>query len=541
MIRFFFLNDDGDVEEFTERVNLAESSVVLTTQAEQGSVATSSLVVDDLAGDWDITGHRWVYVLEDTADPEMVYWGYAADRKVSRMAPMAETARQWTITLNDINTLLARRILVGADCNRPAESDVERLQWLTATTEESFIEDVSLLDTSAPVAMDAVDYRHQYATQIYDDCSQASGKNWYVYPVFDGYDWVVGFWYGFGESTDYSSAIRISNDLDDVDSVVTFAPGRATTLTRDPSRVYAGVSMPYDGGIIYYENATTATRFGHRDTSAPMVNVKTNTKAYNRAQRYLLTINTEEDVIDTSILVPPEQVNDVLPGQRIECKYVHLPGYSDFSWMRVLARTVTFLTPREYGVDLTLSAQPVAVFYPIPGDVVPPDSSLCTIGGYQVPLTGGGNTPMHVTTVPPYLGNSWNDFAQRCYVYPGATYKVHTYGVTFTGTPGTSEVVLTVINNSTILQGDLGSDDPAFYPDHTGFPYLLTERTDTILWPGIPGSGVQTAEALLTSLPWSGHTPLYHEWFVVMTYVSGPDPRYEGLPTCPDPDWTAPT
>jgi hypothetical protein len=204
---------------------------------------------------------------------------------------------------------------------------------------------------------------------------------------------------------------------------------------------------------------------------------------------------------------------------------------------------VTFLTPREYGVDLTLSAQPVVVLYPVPGDLVPPDGLLCTATGYRLPLEGGMdvNGVMHVTTHSPYLGNSYTDFSQRVSVYPGATYTIHTYGVTFSGTPGTSEVVLTVIQNSTVYQGDLGSDDPAFYPDHTGYPYLLSERTDTILWPGVVGSGVQYAEALLTSLPWTGHTPLNHEWFVTMNYVSGPDPRFESLPTCPDPDWTAPS
>ncbi len=357
MIRFYFLNDDGDVEEFTERVNLSESSVVLTSDAEQGAVGTSTITVDDPLGDWTITGHRWVYVLEDTADFDMVYWGYAADRTVRRMAPNVLTSRQWVITVTDINTLFGRRIMVGSDCNRPAETDVERLQWLTGTSEQNFIDDTALLSTGSPVDMDAVDYRYQYATQIYDDCSQASGKNWFLYPVFDGSDWVVGFWYDFGSSTEYSSDIRISNDLDDIDDVVTFAPGLATELTRDPSRVYSGVAMPYDGGTVYQQRTATATEFARRDTSAPMVNVKTATKANARAVRYLGTINTEEDVIKTSLILPTTQVNDVLAGQRIEAKYTHLPGYEDFSWMRVLEKTTTFLTPREYGVDLTLSAQ----------------------------------------------------------------------------------------------------------------------------------------------------------------------------------------
>ncbi len=357
MIRFWFINEDGDPEEFTERVNLDDSAVVLTSQAEQGSTGTSTITIDDPLGDWTIRGHRWVYVLEDSADFEMLYWGYAWTREVSREGPNVLQSRKWVMTVNDINTLLQRRIMVGSDCNRPAETDVERLQWLTGTTEQSFIDDPStFLDTSGPVDMDAADYRYQYATQIYDDCSQASGKNWYLYPYF-ATTWKVGFWYAQGDSTDYSSDIRISNYQPDIDYSTTFEAKIDTTLTRDPSRVYSGVSMPFDGGTQYSQRASTISVFAARDTSAPMVNVKTYTKAQARALRYLDTIKTEEDVIETGLYLPPEQVNDVLAGHRIEARFTHLPGYEDFSWMRVLKKTSTFLTPWLYEVDLTLSAE----------------------------------------------------------------------------------------------------------------------------------------------------------------------------------------
>jgi hypothetical protein len=273
------------------------------------------------------------------------------------------------VTVNDINTLLARRIMVGSDCNRPAETDVERLQWLTGTTEQSFIDDATtFLDTSGPVNMDAADYRYQYANQIYDDCSQASGKNYFLYPYFDS-TWKVGFWYEHSdESTDYSSDIQISNDASDIDYSTTFEAKIDTTLTRDPSRVYSGVAMPFDGGTQYSQRASTISVFAARDTSAPMVNVKTYTKAQARALRYLDTIKTEEDIIETGLYLPPEQVNDVLVGQRMQAKFTHLPGYEDFSWMRVLKKTTTFLTPWLYDVDLTLSgtasnASPYSVVY----------------------------------------------------------------------------------------------------------------------------------------------------------------------------------
>jgi hypothetical protein len=35
-------------------------------------VGTSSIVIDDPLGDWDIKGHRTVYVYEDTASSDLI-------------------------------------------------------------------------------------------------------------------------------------------------------------------------------------------------------------------------------------------------------------------------------------------------------------------------------------------------------------------------------------------------------------------------------------------------------------------------------------
>jgi hypothetical protein len=452
------------------------------------------------------------------------------------------------MALTDINTPLGRRIMTGDDCNRPAETDVERIGWLIATTEQNFIDDTTLVDTSAPVAMDAADYRYQYATQIYDDCSQASGKNWFMYPVLEGSgsDWVAGFAYMFGESTEFSSDIRISNDLDDIDSVVTFAPGRATTLTRDPSRVYSGVSIPFDGGTVYQQNSSTVTAFARRDTSAPMINVKTLAKATARASRYLLTINTEEDVIETSIIVPPEQVNDVIPGQRIEAKYVHLPGYSDFSWMRVLARTVTFLTPAEYGIDLTLSAQPAGpTLFPVPGDTV--DGFLCTVDGYRVPFCGDTGSGLLTVTIPGT--NAATGSSDTIQLYDGCIYRI-TYTAEHHGT-GTGG------NGQNNLIGAIGLSEFGVGTSISGPQYTGTRFNFFGIEEAVSGVAPITGVAYNVQTGTDGD-PCYQLWAAegagyfdrnvigsiitaTATYVSGPDPRFVGLLPCPDPDWTLPS
>ncbi len=204
MIRFYYRNQEGDVVEFTTRVNLDAEAIKVTTNAEQGTVASCTITVDDPDGDFDIGGHRLFFIHEDEADFLRVWVGYTFEREISRgdETPVG-AGRTWVVTIQDLNTILHRRVMFGAENDRPAETDVERVEWLVTTNEFALLEDFTYLLTGSPVDMDAVDYNGQYGSQILDDCSQASGKNWFVYPIFDT-EWMFGLWYGHTDGTEYT-------------------------------------------------------------------------------------------------------------------------------------------------------------------------------------------------------------------------------------------------------------------------------------------------------------------------------------------------
>lgn len=351
-LRFYFRNEDGDIEELTDAVDV--TTFELSEYAEEGSVAMSTVTLDDPDSSIVIGGHRLFYVVEDEIEygETRIFCGYTADRTYQR--GIYELGRQIRLTVTDGNIVWGRRVMVGADCKRPAETDVARMQWLLTTAESGLIGDDTYLSTGSPVEMDAADYRGQMMQSVADDCAQASGKNWGVTHLFDTGD---GFaiWYGNDGLTTYVSGMRLSNVAADIDDLTTFAISEDTTLTRDPSRVYSGVYLPYDGGAVYRQDPDTAAAFAKRDSTMPSLNVKSRTKASARAYRYLADLNTEDDRIETTIYVRADQVNAIRPFHRVQFRASHLPSYdAGYTWCRVLRRTVAYWVPGWYKVTMTL-------------------------------------------------------------------------------------------------------------------------------------------------------------------------------------------
>lgn len=355
--RYTYTHATGSNVDVSNRVRAYRTQ--LKSNAEEGSVAMSQLIVDDPDGGLNILGLRGVTITEtsEASNSQITYAGYIADRDVGRgPAPWVGSSREWRLNLVDLNEVINRRIMLGSDAKRPAETDVARVQWLMTTSEFSPVIDSTLISTANPVAMDAVDYRNQRCQDILNDCAQASGKNFFLWLNQNFSPAKYGLFYDASSSSAYPSTLRLSNVLSDVDSVTTFAVSEPDTkLNRDPSRVYSGVVLPYTGGQVYVQDSAIAAEFHARDTLAPSVNVKTAAKASARAQRYIAEAATENDLISTSFLVPLDKVNRVMQGMTLQCKFSHLPGYEDFSYMRALNRTVTMTSEEYYTVGLDLS------------------------------------------------------------------------------------------------------------------------------------------------------------------------------------------
>jgi len=392
--------DDDDIADWSDRLDLNVSNFTVTENAEELTVGSSNIVADDPDGDWDLAGHAYVRFTETEADDTIIWAGFATIREISRGDYAPQSAqRQWSISLDDVNTVIARRILTDDIWDRPAETDVERVQ---ALFDANYLgPDDSFFSTSDPVDMSPSDCRKMTVYDVVNDCLLQSGKNSYQQDIEDGTprdpygpDGYVGMtWYDFATSTARSSDLRISNYDADIDAWVgdLSGPGPAwtwgasidTKMKRDPTRIYWKIVGDYDGGFVVRTRPATAAIFAARETTASWPLVKTQAQAIARADRMLDDIATEEDIITTTIEVHPEHVNDARAGHRIECRFSHLPGYEDWTWMRILNRTVKLITPRVYSITYTLSP---------PGPAIPA-VACATAGAAMSVLDSGLGTP----------------------------------------------------------------------------------------------------------------------------------------------------
>lgn len=353
---FYYWDTDNDTAQLIGQVQTL--TIEVSSSADEGAVGSCEIELDDPDATFDIRGHRRFWIVETAASADdwagVFYVGYTGERVISRgegeHGHLTGAERTWKIKLFDINVLLSRRINVGNDCDRPAETDLARVAWVLQTTELDPIDqtDTTYIDSTNAVNMDAVDYTGQTVLDVLDDCAQQSGRNYFILWQDTGAVNPVHpkLWYKFGASTTFSSAIKISNVAADINFSTVYAPSQSTTLTRSPDRVFSGVYQQYDGGAVYLTEPLTVDNFSARDTTGRGENVKTRTQARARARRYLNSADTEEDTIDTAIVVTAANVNAVVAGHRIEVKFSHLPGYnSAYHWMRVKERTV-----REFGI-----------------------------------------------------------------------------------------------------------------------------------------------------------------------------------------------
>jgi hypothetical protein len=331
----------GTYDDITDRVRLYTYDVKMN--AEEGAVALSQIVVDDPDGDYEIVGWRRFHIYEDaaTGSNTLISNHWVADRVVSRGPYTTGPGRIWTVSLADMNSVLGFRVLHQPDADRPQETDIARINWLLGELGNPAIPTVEFFNTSSPKQMDEADYRGQTRLDVISDCAQQSGKNYFVYTAEHGAGVIsLGLWYDFASSSAWSSPLRLSNVLSDIDYNFTFPISDDTTLTRDPGRTYSGAYVRFDGGAAYEEDFTISNNFTRRDAVYDASNVKHLTTATNRALRYLDQSSVEEDRLKTAVRLPAEKVRFVREGMRIQFKATHLPGYESYSWLRVLSYQV---------------------------------------------------------------------------------------------------------------------------------------------------------------------------------------------------------
>lgn len=352
--------------------------VSFSSSAEEGSVAMSQIIVDDTANALDYVGRRRVYAFETAcqAHNQIIYNGYLQTRTIGRRPAEGQDndeevmGRRWVLNIGDTNSLLSRRLITGADGDRPAETDVARIQWLLdsnnaylSNPQDNWENPSPYVDTNGPVSMSAANYIGRTAFDVLNDCAQRSGKNWFV-RYYEANDTVpptnagsYALWYAKANSTLDTSTLRLTNVNADVDDATTFAVMPDALLSRDPTRAYSGSYLTYDGGSRYDQSTNVVNLFQRQDAAVNNPFVKTDTEAGALNARYLTDAETEDDRLTCEFVVDKQYVNDLREGQRFEGKFSHFTTasgttYSDWTWWRCLRRTVTHLNDEQYRIGI---------------------------------------------------------------------------------------------------------------------------------------------------------------------------------------------
>lgn len=372
--RFWYKDPDGEITEIVDMVRLGDAELV--SNAEEGSVGTGTVMLNDPTGSFMLRGHRLFMVTEDEAAGDdfggVVWFGYTAGRTVSRNtnAPVGP-GRDISVEVVDINTLLYDRLLHGGGNNRPEETEIDRVKWLLGQSEVGrVLNDYTFVEGTEGSNLDARDCNGDTPYDVLDDAAQQSGRNYFLLWQASGASTPdVYLWYRHGTGSAWPALVSISNFPDEWDDPLrttpaVLAPSRDAELVRDPSRVFSNIRGEYDGGFVLESKASTAERFRVRWTDGQWERVKSAAKARHRAQRTLNDIDTELDEITVAVLVPRAQVNSAMAGQKIPVHFQHLPGYSDdYVEMRIKARTV-----REVSIDLVELALTLTGDSPSTGD-----------------------------------------------------------------------------------------------------------------------------------------------------------------------------
>src|SRR5512146_2876652 len=139
-VRWYYSVDNSTVLEITDRVRTPDEQGAggfsVGSYAEEGSIWSGELRVDDPDGDLIMLCFRRIYAVMEAATTRTVIgnW-FITDLAVERMDPKVLVSRRWIVSMADENSLLERRILVGSDAVRPAETTIARIRWLLTTTE----------------------------------------------------------------------------------------------------------------------------------------------------------------------------------------------------------------------------------------------------------------------------------------------------------------------------------------------------------------------------------------------------------------------
>lgn len=359
--------------------------------ARNGEVGTGGFDLDSENAGVTINSHWDVSARETSAPaPNYLYEGYVADLTIARGPFSIDKDRQYDVNIVDLNTLLIDDIITGSSGNRPEETDIARVTWLTGT---SFLSGMgATIGGSGSTTLEAADFRTQTPLDLLTQAAETAGKLFFVY--WDFVTEAPKLFYDLATASNFITSSKISTYLPDGSNSTTHHPRKATLVrNQDGGRIYSELLFKYDGGSVTVTNAATASNYRARKTVIYDNFVKTEAQANRKANQYLASVSTPEDVITLDVDLTAAQINEFRAGQLMQIKAPHL-GLPTFTDRRIVR---TERKPREasgppdqedYTVTMELSVPKSNKFGSsgVPTDVLP-DS-----------VAGGGNTPADTET-----------------------------------------------------------------------------------------------------------------------------------------------
>lgn len=474
--RWYYRDEEGDPVEITDRINRTDWE--LQERAEEGQPGGSTVLVQDPAMDLVIPGQANVWVLEDTSEAtdDVLFGGITGSRKYRRAYGdnHQPAGRVIVLELWDRNAVWNRRLMLGADCKRPEETDVERVEWLMTTNEAGIFDDVaSFISTANDVNMDKDDYRKRYRDQVVDDCAQQSGKNWWAGHRETGSGRETFAWYGRDSVAEYSSPLFLSNDPADwVDAELADGTSLVWPVhddgegAFDPSRLYTGAGVEWAKGFVYRKDPAASFR---RDFLAPSKNVRAKARAIARAERYLEKLDTDDVRYNVMVELPAAKATMLRAGMRVPLRLVHVPGLDDgdFHWVRVMScsiRPVAGGTKYRLRLDLAKNGGGTAEV-PYTGEVF---AGLARSDHYSGTVLGYGYTfeappsgwYTYSTTGPIAIDQGSDPFSS---VTVSAPMLIRIYASAWASGVGGSALTLEVRVNGTVVGSDTYTPPGGFW------------------------------------------------------------------------------
>jgi hypothetical protein len=324
--------------------------------AEQGNVSIGTIEIDDPAGVLDLKNLNPAYIVESAASPTRLWTGFLYNLTIARSTSSDRTAasRVWVAECVDINWMLTERVILSANGTRQAETDLVRLAWLLANPAMAgLVYSGSLTNLSTGATnLDAADYRYQTPMEILADMAPQSGK--VAFAFYNPSTAKVELFYDLQTASTNDSTAKISNILSDAGAGV-YPPFTDASMERVGENIASKAVLRWVGGVTVGENLTTKSTYGEMTYTWDSSRIGRAATAAGQVATVLAARAGPEETVTCRLLLPAANVNDILEGQRIQCKFSHLPGLTSYTWMRVIRRAVAVDESDQYLVQLTLS------------------------------------------------------------------------------------------------------------------------------------------------------------------------------------------